>query len=538
MANPTDRKTALTISEYKGFGGPYHDSISHASMFRSYKPYNFGVKTAQLFSSSLKSELINKKFTYQTIASGNYYVLPGGVDDYEWEVVGDARIDYRITELLVATNAQPGKGNQPFRIALDKDWLHEPEILLSEDPNAPALRIIGEPEQLSAHSFAYEVELQSGDANDWIPVDLIDVDRLFCRISTAVGDELNPDYGSDEYGQMVKLRSHTGQFANKIEVTDKFIRTEIAASKNGTRVPKGMGYGFGGKTHTDAIGSGYIYQASLKDAGKNEMIEKGVFLTKAEARLLERTEMDREMMMEFGRLQTATHRVTGRPIKIAPGWRQLVRDGHFWEHNGSLTLSDLSEYLSTIFFRRKSFDDRKIYIYSGEGGIEYLSRLIAEEASNFNFPDAHLFTRPSSEPKGYHANELEFGAQFTKVQFFNGVTVCIVYDPIKDDDALFKIKAPGTNRPLESYAMDIFDFGYTDYKAEGARDENITMVMQDGVEEYFMVSNVYDLRTGAITDGSNAYSNNKEGGIYRTVAGSLCIWDVSRVGRIEYNPFM
>lgn len=533
-----DRKTALKLTEYKGFGGSFHDSISHASMFRSSKPHNFGVKTAQLFSSSLKSELINKKFTYLTIASGNYHVLPGGVDDYEWSVVGDANIDFRVTELLVDPNSQPGKGGVPFKIALDRDWLHEPALILSEDPNAPQLRIIGHPEALSANSFAYEVELQSGDPNDWMPIDLIMPDALFCRSGSAVSDEENDKYAPDQYGQMVKLRSWTGQFANKVEFTDKFIRTEIACMKSGSAMPKGMGYSVGGRMYHDAVGSGYIYQASLKMAGKNETINKGVFVSKAEARLLERTEMDRELSMEFGRLQKTEDRDTGRPIKIAPGWRQIARDGHFWEHNGSLTLSDLSEFLGTIFFRRKNFVDRKIYIYSGEGGIEFVSRLIAQEASAFNYPDADFFVRKASNPQGYHKHELEFGAQFTTIQLYNGIEVTVAYDPIKDDDQLFKIKAPGTNRPLESYAMDIFDFGTTDYKSQNARDENITMVMQDGVEEYYTVSNVYDFRTGAKIDGSNAYSNNKNCGIYRTLAGSLTVWDVSRVGRIEYNPFM
>lgn len=531
-----NRDTAIKLSEYKGFGGSYNDAISHASMFRSYKPYNFGVKTAQLFSSSLKQDLVNKKFTYMTIASGNYHVLPGGTDDYEWEVVGDADTDARVTELLVDASSQPGKDGQPFKIALDKDWFHEPVLLLSEDPNAPMLRIIGQPEMLDANSFAYEVELQTGDHNDWMPIELLEKDMLFTRVTTAVGDELNYEYGPDQYGQMVRLRSWTGQFANKIEFTDKFIRTEIACRKGKKAMPKGEKYSYGGRMYNDAVASGYVYQASLKEAGKNKMIEKGVFITKAEARLLERTEADREYMMEFGRLQKTEHRETSRPIKIAPGWRQIVRDGHYWEHNGSLTLSDLSEYLTTIFFRRKGFMDRKIWIYSGEGGIEFLSRLIAEEASAFNYPNADFFVRNRKDGDGYHKHELEFGAQFTKIQFYNGVEVCIAYDPIKDDDKLFKQKAPGTNRPLESYAMDIFDFGSTDYKAEGAREENITMVMQDGVEEYYHVGNVYDIRTGATNDGSNTYGSNKEYGIYRTLAGSLCVWDVSRVGRIEYNP--
>lgn len=118
-----------------------------------------------------------------------------------------------------------------------------------------------------------------------------------------------------------------------------------------------------------------------------------------------------------------------------------------------------------------------------------------------------------------------------------GYVMEIAYDPIKDDRKLFPEKAPGTNRTVESFAMDIFDFGATDQSAINARPENITCVMQDGVESYFTVSNVYDFETGAIKDGSNAYSNNKELGIYRETSGGLAIWDVSRVGRVEYAPY-
>ena len=119
----------------------------------------------------------------------------------------------------------------------------------------------------------------------------------------------------------------------------------------------------------------------------------------------------------------------------------------------------------------------------------------------------------------------------------NGVIVEIVYDPIKDDRKLFPELAPGTNRTLESFAMDIFDFGQTEQKATGAGEENLTMVMQDGVEEYYMISGVYDMETGAVKDGSNVYVNNKECGIYRALSGSLCCWDVTRVGRMQFNPY-
>lgn len=533
-----ERRTALVTHERKAWGGSYMDSFTHASMFRRYQPFNFGVKTSQLFSSKLGSHLINKKFTYMTIAKKNVYMLPGGTDDYSWYLMADADVDFRITE-LITTETTPGKGGIPFKIALDRDWLHEPAVIKSEAANLPLLRILGHPVQRSANSWEYEVELQTGDMNAWIPTDYLQPGRRFVRATSFVSDELNTKYAPDQYGEMFKLQSFCSNYANKVEFTDKFIRTEIACRKEGRNLPTGLSYQVGGSSVSGpAVSNGYVYYQpfNLTNSGEPKAIEKGVFITAAEARLVERTENDREMAMEFGQLQMTTDRDSSRPIKIAPGWRQLVRDGHYKEHNGSLTLSDIYEYLMQIFITRKTFDDRHIVIASGEAGIEFLSRLIAVEASQFQYIDT-LFLQKRKDPQGYHENELEYGAQFTKIKMTNGVIVELVYDPIKDDRKLFPELAPGTNRTLESYAMDIFDFGATEQTASGAREENITMVMQDGVEEYYTVCNVYDFETGAEKSGGNTFGNSKECGIYRAMSGSLCIWDASRIGRIEFNPY-
>jgi hypothetical protein len=536
-----ERKTALQTIERHAWGGNYFDSYSHAAMFRRYQPFNFGVRTSQLFSSQLGSGLINKKFTYMTIAKQNVYVLPGGTDDYQWYLMADADVDLRFTEVLVDPLGTAGKGNLPFRIALDRDWLSEPVLLKLENSNLPLLRVLGNAKQRSVNSWEYEVEVQSGDANAWIPVEYLQTGMRAVRVGTAVSDELNTKYGPDQYGEMFKLQSWCGNYANKVEFTDKFIRTEIACKKEGRPMPMNQGYSVGGKNFNEgAVSSGYVYQQKFNttNSGTAEVYEKGVFITKAEARLLERTEMDRELLMEFGRLQKTVDRDSSRTLKVAPGWREIVKDGHFKEHNGTLTLSDIYEYLMEIFITRKTFSDRHIVIAGGEAAVDFLSRLIAQEASQFQYIDT-LFSAKRTDGRGYHENELEYGAQFTKIKMANGVTVEIVYDPIKDDRKLFPELAPGTNRTLESFAMDIFDFGVTEQKAnDAAREENITMVMQDGVESYFTVSNVYDFESGAEKSGGNVYGHNKESGIYREMSGSLCVWDVTRVGRIEFNPFL
>lgn len=316
-----ERKTALVTHERTSWGGSYMDELTHARMFRSYQPFNFGVKTSQLFSSKLGSQLINKKFTYMTIAKKNVYVLPGGVDDYSWYLMADMDVDFRITEFLGTSTDQPGKGGIPFRIAIDRDWLHEPAVIKFEGSDLPLGKILGHGVQRSANSWEYEVELQTGDLNAWIPISYLQPDSRVIRVSTLVSDSMNTKYGPDQYGEMFKLQSWVSNYANKVEVNDKFIRTEIGCRKNGKSMPSNI-------TDDYQIGSGYVYKQkfNVTNSGDVDVIEKGVFLTKAEARLLDRTELDRELAMEFGQLQKTVDRDTGKAIKVAPGWRQLVRD--------------------------------------------------------------------------------------------------------------------------------------------------------------------------------------------------------------------
>ncbi len=195
------------------------------------------------------------------------------------------------------------------------------------------------------------------------------------------------------------------------------------------------------------------------------------------------------------------------------------------------------EWLNNIFLSKRSFTDRKIKLSGGEAAIRWLSKLIYAEYSALLTLDTHLVQK-NSTPTGVSSNELQYGGQFTKLILPNGIEVSIDYDPIKDNRAIFKTMAPGTNSTLESYALDIFDFGATDQNATGSTGENITMVMQDGVESYHTVCGVYDFETGARKDGSNTYTNSKETGIYREISGSLSIWDIERCGRIALNPYI
>ncbi len=315
------RQTALTVEERKSWGGSSWNFLNHAAMFKTYQPYNFGVRTAQLFSSTPGSYIINKKFTYMTIAQGNLYMLPGGVDDYQWSLVANSYVQATITELLVDPSAQPGKGGITFKIAIDQDWYHEPTIFKTEGANIPLMKVIGHPTMRGANSYEYEVEVQGGP-DAYIPVEYLQPGRFLLEIATSVADEANTKYAGDQYSQMFKLQSWVGNVARKVEISDKFIRAEIAARKSGSVVQSMGKY----NSDNNGVGVGYVYAQNFGVGRTGEKIEKGVFITKAEARLLELVERDREMMMEFGQTQHTYDFDTSSPIKVAPGWRSIVRD--------------------------------------------------------------------------------------------------------------------------------------------------------------------------------------------------------------------
>jgi hypothetical protein len=530
------RRTALKTVERADWDGNYFDSITHARMFRSYKPYDMGVRSAELFSAKVNEQIVNKKFTYYTVAKGNTFMLPGGVDDYTWKLVSNKARTFRITKVYSTPNNQPGKGGAQFKIALDSPGLMEPVLLKTEDPDAPRLRIIGQSKQVGANQYELVVELQTSNPAEFIDPALLAMNAELVDCGTSVSDELNQKYGGDYFDDMFRLEGVVGNFARKATFTDKFIRREIACRKNGTRLSGS--FNVGKESYAEgAVGHGYTYQVSLKNKNTGKMIEKGVFITNVVARLEERLMNDREMSFEFGRLQIANNydEQTGRTRKDPAGWREIVKDGQYMQHNGSLSLGTIEDFITNIFATRKNFMDRVIKIATGEGGFKFLHRLIAAEYAQFQTIDT-LFASKRSESQ-VHRNELEYGAQFTKIHLLNGITLELVYDPIKDDPTLFPEKAPGSMHSVESYAMDIFDFGVTDQTPQGASSmANIACVMQDGVEEFVRVQGIYDFETGAINDGSVVNSTSKECEVRRATSGALAIWDATRIGRIEYVP--
>jgi len=397
------------------------------------------------------------------------------------------------------------------------------------------MRIVGHPVQTADMGYRYKVTVQSGDTNDYVDPSLLQVDRRIFDATTSVSDELNQEYSAiSMVANTLKLQSHIGNFARKLEFTDKFIRLELAGKKASGARMSGIGAYDG-----NILKNGYTYVQTFGEPKTGKKFEQDVFISAGEAALLDRLYEDMEMNMRFGRTEITTDPETGRPIKVAPGWYQLVRDGWYLPHNGSLDLDTLYEWLYDIFFQRRGFESRKIVLETGEGGYMWLHEMIKEKFDNvtgviFN-QDLYLEKANSEASRNAYTFKVP---QFTGIVLPNGVEIEVRRDPRKDDKNTFPELAPNSRFTIESFCIDIFDMGTTDQTIDSKVSANVAWVQEDMTEEYYTVTGVYNFETGAINNGANAGTNSKELGIYRAKSGGLVVWDVTRTGRIEYVPNM
>ena len=530
-----ERLTALKVSEYQALGGNKFNAISHAKLFREDEPYKFGVMSARLFSSVQMLGMTNKRWNYLTMGQNNYEVLPAGRDTYQWGVQGDSNVKLRITHKFVSASEQVGKGRGTFLVGVDRPWYGAPSNLKTESDNAPLVKILGKPKPHATYGYVIECQVQDGNALSWINDKWFDVNKTLTAVGSQVANELNEEYASiGPFASQVRLQSQIGRVGAEIEFTDRFLKRDFAAMRKGGKANSGTTYtDIDGKKHHEAFSRGHIYYTPALDKSTNKVVEKGYFVGIAEARLLETVEEHCNNMCEWGRVETSINRKNNIVTRQAAGWRQIYKDGQYFPHDGYFTLEWLQEKIHQIVYRKRRFSNRKPMLVGGTGAINFIHQLIKNYAPAPTVIEPGYNIRKNPNPTGVHDQEYEAGFMFTRFKGTMGVDIQVMYDPSKDNGDVFQQKAPGSYLPLESFQIDILDFGKTEDKAENTSGTNITMVTEDMADYYYSIGNAITL-DGIVKDGSNIFRENKKLTIRREKAGSLCVWDAAAVGRIEW----
>jgi hypothetical protein len=165
-----------------------------------------------------------------TEAKGNIKLLSSHI--YRWRLSGDMYQKLRVTR-VTTNDVRPGLNHSAFTLVLDKPWFQVPDIIQGED-NRYRLRVTNEePTELGINEFEYTVELVTDNPNEFFPAELLMEGMEFCKVSSAVANEANQDFGGFQFATIFESEGQLGQFAVKFELSDRAARKAKQCSDEG-----------------------------------------------------------------------------------------------------------------------------------------------------------------------------------------------------------------------------------------------------------------------------------------------------------------
>lgn len=487
----------------EGFGG---NSVNSTHLIRTYgldKKDDLSVNAtgiAELFSAT--DRYGDKPMIGMTEAKGKKIYLSS--NQYSWKLRGYMKQVATVTE-VIETSTRPGENQSEFQVVLNRGWYKEPDVLISES-NAYPLEIVGEPYQKGL-GYVYTLRIQTDDNSLYLPTEFIAVGREFRKVSTSVVDEENNKYGTIQFNSIFELRSQTGNVAEKFQFSDKALRVDKNSAKS----------------------KALHWSVPFHD-GKGK--EYRNFMPLAEAEMMNQVYEDIEWALVFGRKSTRNVGPSGYVKRTGPGLRQQLEYGHTLYHNNNLTLAKLDQWLNSIYRGRKDAtpDKRRIILMTGEMGATMFHNMVASQASSFLTVDTHYIQKETD------VRHLAYGAQFTHYKGINGLDVTVMLNPAYDNPDYCPQTHPiYTDTVLDSWRMDILDFGVASQSGTEVMGDNIAMVCEQYADYFFTTAGKWDPKTGMpINDGGAGLSGGISGyATFMEKSFGLLVRDISRCGSIQ-----
>lgn len=215
MATP---KSSLIIKHYESFGGDFIDSDYLAAAYETGKPSYLEGSMMKIFSSQSRFFKV-KPFLSLTGAKSN-----GGkeitTEIVRWWLQGAEYRCARVVENLEPSNTTPGLNGTTFRIKLDLDYYHYPDVLVTEDNNY-SVQVTDISPVTDGTGTIYTVRLMDENPQAFVPPSLLEPGREFSKVTTALPVEYNQWFGTQQYPTAFLLEAQIGAFGQQLNVTDK-----------------------------------------------------------------------------------------------------------------------------------------------------------------------------------------------------------------------------------------------------------------------------------------------------------------------------
>lgn len=518
------------ISNIGGDWGGNKFQYEHLSKLYNWgKPYNFGKMVSRVWASN-SSLFYPKLLTAQTLLSGRVYNID--TDVYEWNAQQEVDRVFRFMESGETLNGSTsvGEGNDFFFIVLDTNWARTNSVLQLSN-NRYMLTVVDEPIPYGNY-WKYKVRIQGSNPNSFVPASLISTGMECVEAASSMNNYGNQHKPGVSFGTSIKYRNVVGQVGREFSIDERSMRAELLARKMGK--DKGASHNDMRMVDTADFYTGAIFNPIAKDkkTGEYKEIPQTGFISWGEGKVEELVMLDREVMMNYGHKEEIVDEKAGFiNRRTAPGWRDLVRDGHEKYHNGNLTTVEMESYFNGIYHTRVAQSERETEVVTGTLGMIVFDAMLSIVARGFVTVDSQWIT---SMP-GAQAWEKQFGAQFKAFRARNGLYITLRHNAMLDDPTYCRRFYPfDSTYTVDSMRMDIYDFGKTNASKEASGGSNVCMVTEAEAEERYWLIGLIDPFNGMIQ--GQVTSERRDSKYTRKLSGSINVWDTSRIGALVYEP--
>lgn len=363
---------------------------------------------------------------------------------YEWHLKGDDEKSIRIIGYSAADNAKPGVGFSSFTLILEEKFFTSSDVL-SLDNRDFQVRVKSDGVMTGVNTYAYEVEMITGDPLDFIPVKYLTNQSKVAKEWSALENELAKDRGGMHFTSSFKMQQHFGTVGKSYTVPANMIDRRMVIS-----IPEP-----GGEKTTQVwtqlaewtfMKQYYAEKNRYLMYGTSNKTNNGGFAMKGDSGF-------------------AVQQGAGLRNQIAPSYKfPYVK----------FTLEYLYEILTQLGYNILSEDkgERKFVILTGEQGMLDFHNAVEGKINLLNYGDKDSRRFTGSGQK------LGFSGQYVEYKFPQGYEVMVVHLP-EYDNQIMNRERTSDGKLRESRRMTILNFGTHKGKA------NIKKVMPQNEGEAF-----------------------------------------------------
>lgn len=275
---------------------------------------------------------------------------------FRWELSGGAAQAAKITKVL-NTDAYPGVNNSEIDIVVDKPYFNVSDIIIPENQEY-RWRVITQDgsrqhRRIGPNQYQYTLKLTTNNPQFYMPRYLLELNKEWRKVSSAVADEANIDGGGFQFYSIFQSEGFVQQHSMKLEVTDKTARKAKAWADANNFNDNDLG------RYANSI------RQMWTEAGKLEGKPIAGFMSVLDSEMFNTLYASVENTLASGQESNIMYSPEGYQIYTASGMREQLKSTWSLEHNGNMTLQELEDWFDSILKDKVNDGDCKVVLSAG-----------------------------------------------------------------------------------------------------------------------------------------------------------------------------